>query len=472
MLSRPWPPGSLPAGLLGRRRPGRFRFDFLALLSLLLLGYAVGGKVFAYLGYSQIYIGEAALAAGSLALLVRVRSWLLLRSGVILPLLLLLIWGGCRLAPDLAEHGVIALRDAVIWGYGWFAVLVYVSLVERPSRLAALSDRYAVFVRYGPVFMALMWALSTALNVITVTPYGTPAAVLKGGELTVHAAGMIAFLYLRVRPLNAGWILGPALLCVLGLNTRAGVLSVFAAVAFLLVIRPSGRKVAAVLGTFLILVVVLALVDFRFVMPVTGREISVDSVGQGIESLFSETGSENLDGTKRWRLLWWQKIYGYTIEGDYFWTGKGFGANLADDDGFSLDSFRTLRSPHNSHLTMLARGGVPGFFLWMLAQGLWFAGMLVAHIRCVRSREDGWARLSLFLLTYWIAFVVNASFDVFLEGPMAGIWFWTVFGTGLAVIRLHPRHRLAHAQRQDLYAAPVWARPCAADSPARLRTGA
>ena len=68
----------------------------------------------------------------------------------------------------------------------------------------------------------------------------------------------------------------------------------------------------------------------------------------------------------------------------------------------------------------------------MLAQGLWFAGMLAAHIRRARSRQDGWARLGLFLLTYWIALSVQMRvFHVFLEGPMAGIWFWTVFGAGL-----------------------------------------
>jgi len=27
----------------------------------------------------------------------------------------------------------------------------------------------------------------------------------------------------------------------------------------------------------------------------------------------------------------------------------------------------------------------------------------------------------------------NAFFDVYLEGPQGAIWFWTVFGTGLAV---------------------------------------
>ena len=36
-----------------------------------------------------------------------------------------------------------------------------------------------------------------------------------------------------------------------------------------------------------------------------------------------------------------------------------------------------------------------------------------------------------------IAFMINAAFDVFLEGPMGGIWFWTIYGVGLAAMWLY-----------------------------------
>ena len=42
----------------------------------------------------------------------------------------------------------------------------------------------------------------------------------------------------------------------------------------------------------------------------------------------------------------------------------------SDDDGFQCDSDGLLRNPHNGHLTMLARSGVPGLLLWILARGL------------------------------------------------------------------------------------------------------
>jgi len=46
-----------------------------------------------------------------------------------------------------------------------------------------------------------------------------------------------------------------------------------------------------------------------------------------------------------------------------------------------------------------------------------------------------------FHLVYWTAMMVDTSFDPYLGGPQDGIWFWTLFGLGLVVIRLAPRLR-------------------------------
>jgi hypothetical protein len=42
--------------------------------------------------------------------------------------------------------------------------------------------------------------------------------------------------------------------------------------------------------------------------------------------------------------------------------------------------------------------------------------------------------LFLFLFAYYMAFLINASFDVYLEGPMGGIWFWSIYGTGVGAL--------------------------------------
>ncbi len=52
--------------------------------------------------------------------------------------------------------------------------------------------------------------------------------------------------------------------------------------------------------------------------------------------------------------------------------------------------------------------------------------MLTARHR----RQPLWANMFLVVICYELAILINASFDVALEGPMQGIWFWCLFGFG------------------------------------------
>lgn len=78
--------------------------------------------------------------------------------------------------------------------------------------------------------------------------------------------------------------------------------------------------------------------------------------------------------------------------------------------------------------------------LWLLVQLTWAAGMLAGHLRSRARGEKRWVGIFLFLLAYWAAFLVNATFDVFLEGPMGGVWFWTVYGVGLGAMWIYQRY--------------------------------
>jgi hypothetical protein len=74
------------------------------------------------------------------------------------------------------------------------------------------------------------------------------------------------------------------------------------------------------------------------------------------------------------------------------------------------------------NMTLLARAGVPGPWGTMMMRA-----MLV-----VRTRgQKKWANLFLFVVCYATSILINALFDVTLEGPMQGIWFWCLFGFGI-----------------------------------------
>jgi hypothetical protein len=125
------------------------------------------------------------------------------------------------------------------------------------------------------------------------------------------------------------------------------------------------------------------------------------------------------------------------VKGPYFWGGKGYGINLAEDDGYQVDAENTLRSPHNVHMTYLARSGVMGVALWAIVNLVWAFGIAWGHLTARRRGRMRWASVFLFIGSFWAAFLINASFDVYLEGPMGGIWFWSVFGVGIASLWIY-----------------------------------
>jgi hypothetical protein len=177
--------------------------------------------------------------------------------------------------------------------------------------------------------------------------------------------------------------------------------------------------------------------------PPTGRPATIDQLLQNFLSIFSPSSRGNLEFTRQFRLAWWGKIIDYTVFGPYFWTGKGFGVNLADDDGYQINPDHSLRAPHNSHLTVLARMGVPGFVLWLILQGAFGLGLLRSVLAGRRAGDEPLVAVGAWILVYWVAMMVDTSFDPYLEGPQGGIWFWALFGLGLAVMRLAARQRQA-----------------------------
>jgi predicted membrane channel-forming protein YqfA (hemolysin III family) len=101
-------------------------------------------------------------------------------------------------------------------------------------------------------------------------------------------------------------------------------------------------------------------------------------------------------------------------------------------------------------MTLLARGGVPGLAMWILFLVSWLGAMSGAFLDARRRREQTWAGLFLFIGCYAMACVINATFDVALEGPMQGIWFWCLIGIGigaLMIFRFQNREPLTQGAR-------------------------
>jgi hypothetical protein len=395
--------------------------------------YAFFGKGFAYAGWGPFYVSELLLGLALIALLStrKLGSLILTPLGGILSCFL--VWQVACMLPYLETFGFDALRDSVIWGYSLFGLTVAALIVRLPRSVEISVQRYRRFARLYIFLGPAAWLATLYLRDWLPTWPNTNASIplIKGDEYGVHLAGIFAFSLLSPGKACSWWALVIMFDILLGMSVRSGLLAFLCAAAFVLILRPRIGKMAILATASSILVLTMVVFDMRFTPPGASRELSAEVLSRSLVSLVSDSEHSDFEGTKEWRLKWWRAIGNYTFEGPYFWTGKGYGVNLAESDGFQVGTQEEpLRSPHNSHLTFLARSGVPGLILWMMLQGAWAASILCSYLRARKLKLHDWSGLFGWLLTYWIAFIVAASFDVFLEGPMAGIPFWTVFGLG------------------------------------------
>lgn len=422
----------------------RLAGKYLGLLGLGLGGYAFLGRGFAYLGVPPFYVGELLLSLGLVALLIARGLGRAYRSPLFLPLVAVLLLGVASTVPHLQQYGLTALRDAAIWGYAVFAILV-AAFTLKAGAVARVLKAYGTGLPWFLLWVPIGWTVYRLAPTLIPKVHGAEVPLLnpKGGDIAVHLAAAMAFMVLNLwtsyskAPRSysgrewfwwALWLIG----CLLLFTGRAAILTVLSVVLLILVMRPVSRW-----GRLLFLLVLMSVAfvgtDVRINLG-TARSVSSEDIVLTLRSIFGDTGTSAYDGSRRWRLAWWSDIIDYTVFGDYFWTGKGYGINLADADGYQVLADSALRSPHSSHLTFLARGGVPGALAW-LALNMTFAILLFrAYFRARRLGQDDWAKVNLWLLAYWLAFMVNATFDVFLEGPQGGIWFWSLFGFGIAVL--------------------------------------
>jgi hypothetical protein len=422
---------------LGLSAAGSLQRLFLGSLGVILLGYTLLGRTFAYLGAPPVFVGEVVLGLGLLATLARRQGWRGSPPPVALGIAAYMLWSAVRTVPYLGAYGLVALRDGAMWGYALFAILVYRSVTTK-GIIGRISQWYA---RLFPPWLLVWVPLALFLK------FENPLFWVKPGDLAVHLAGASAFLLSGLyansvsKPsrlhfpeplLYLFWLLG----CLLVLfSNRGGTLAILASVVVVLLLRP-GRAVRKVawIGA-IVLVTTLTSVAFDARMAIGDREASAREIATIFSSIGGSSSSDQLEATRRWRLDWWEKIWGYTVHGPYFWMGKGFGVNLATDDGFQVLDGELLRSPHNGALTVLARSGVPGLAIWLVVQLAFAIGMVRAYLRALRAGSEHPAQLQLWILAYWVAALVNSCFDVYLEGPQGAIWFWSLVGFGMAVQR-------------------------------------
>ena len=427
---------------------------FLVFVGISLFGYTFLDKGFAYFGVSPLFVGELLLLFGVLAAALGGGFTPALRSPISWLVILWAAWGLACTVPYVGVYGLDALRDATIWGYGAFAILV-AGFTLRLHWWTKASDAYADwfwwFAFWSPIAGVIFATMERSIPRVPGT--SIPILFVKAGDYGVQLAGAATFVLVgladsrwRRRPHRVAlewlwWMAWLAGVAITGAASRGALMSVFVAVATVMLLQRRVQLWKPVLVAFVFAFVFVG-ADIKLNAG-QDREVSARQIMENLRSIGgAETNTSNLEGTRAWRLQWWQDIIDYTVHGPYFWTGKGFGINLADDDDYQGTVMGLPnRSPHNIQMTVLARAGVPGLVVWSLLQSTFALSLVVAFFRARRERREWWARVNLWILSFWLAFMVNAAFDVFLEGPQGGVWFWCLIGFGIAALEAQRAER-------------------------------
>jgi hypothetical protein len=431
-------------------RPFRW---FTPLLAVLLGGYMFFGRPFAYLSLpgAPAYIGDMVLAVGVVEA-VRARSAIraaLAASPPLRFLLAFMVVCGLRFLVGFPTYGLDAVRDSAIWYYGIFAFLVAGAAVCDPTFTPRLFNWYR---RILPVFLA--WA-PIAVVLSRLPPLGfVPGTVtaINGfvpGDIALHTAIAIAFLWLGLdravgrspsRPSSQLLVpLGLVGFLAAGTQNRGGFLAGLCVLAVVLCcIRSGGRRRALVSGACSLAVVTLLVLLLDVRIPLKDRELSLQQIGANVSSILDPdsgdaSDSGNLQGNVDWRLQYWDAVKQDALSPSYILNGRGFGPILAFEYGIDApreDGTAPLRSAHNTHLTILARTGLPGAALWVLLWLVWFRHVVRWGVRGVRRGWTASAALSALVLAAVVGYLVNTYFDPALDGPKGAIWIWSLMALG------------------------------------------
>jgi hypothetical protein len=394
---------------------------YLDLYVIIFALYVYFGKGIAY-----AYLAEGLLVLGLLLILLDHRSFQFPANKRALILMVFVAVNCFYIVAGIGHYPAVeVIRDSFILIYIVFVFIVYLF----KDHLVYFRERIFLVYKYYPLVMCSLFLLSFIPELAEFELFkGHPLLFFKYGDVCVHlfVAGILLMNgYVKIkRPFNVINLVMIAYLFMVAASFNRGGMLGFVASFGLVIFFSRNDGLRKQLYGYLKFVPIIILIALPFFLNTDmeenfqGRKAGVEQLKENVVSLFTSDDQGSLSDNKVWRIVWWTKIVEYTFGGQFFFTGKGLGPNLSNDDEIGGSEESDLRSPHSIHMTMLARFGVPFFIAWMY----W------VYLSLIRFRRKDNHPLLLIYLGIFFMFIFNASFDVFLEGPMGALPFWTFVG--------------------------------------------
>jgi hypothetical protein len=318
------------------------------------------------------------------------------------------------------------IRDSFIINYALFVFILFMLRDE----IAYVKERIFAVYKWYPIVACCSFLLFTYFPFFeTFILFGKiPLLLYKFGDMGVQLLISSLLMLNGYVKMSKRWailntVLTIYLFLVIAAYSRSGALSYLVGMGLFFVFMKN-KELKQTLIQYLKFAPLVGLIAISFYVGTKvqdnfqGRKVGLDQLKENALSIVGQNSDGTLSDNKAWRLLWWAKIIDYTFTSENFALGKGLGMSLAQEDEIDKPGEGDLRSPHNFHLNILARFGVPIFLIWCY----W----LFLHFKIFRDSEL--SSENLMYLSIFAAFIVNASFDVYLEGPMGAFPFWTFLG--------------------------------------------
>ena len=382
--------------------------------------------VFLNKGVAYTYFAEALLIIGIVILILSRKQFVLFVDKRVKILFFLLGINFLYILFGIIRYPIFdVVRDSFIFNYAWFIFILF------------LFKEQMDFIWRGLYFIYQWFPIVALINFIlqyyvpffeSIAPFGgIPILLYKNGDMGVHLFISLILYLLDTEKYTKSW--GIFFLVITTLNflilssySRSGMLSFILSLGLFIVfnkeaaLKDRTKKILKFIP-WVLLIVLPIYVNLKVEENFQGRAVGIEQIVNNFGSILGASTDATSENNVVWRLVWWAKIINYSFTPSNMFIGKGLGINLAiSDDIITTDD--SLRSPHNFHLNIMARYGVIVFIVWIYWLNLLFKPLF-------KRKLTGKA---LAITCILFAFILNASFDVFLEGPMGAFPFWTWVG--------------------------------------------
>jgi hypothetical protein len=382
--------------------------------------------VFLNKGVAYTYLVEALWLFGILLLLMDRKKVELIWNKTTKLILFFIAIGFIYIIRGFSKYDTIDLiRDSFIFQYGWFVFILFLF----KDKTAQIWETLFFIYKWFPFVALLNFILQYFVPFFeTVTPFGgIPILLYKNGDMGVQLLISTLLLLFSFEKYSFKWRVVLSLVIaldflILASYSRSGIVAFLASLVCFIYFNKdiqlqSRVRLLIKYLPIILLIVTPIYINIKVTENFQGRSVGFEQIKNNFSSIIGGTTDATSEDNVVWRLVWWAKIIDYSFTAPNFFIGKGLGMSLAtEDDIITLDD--SLRSPHNFHLNIMARFGVLLFMIWTY--------FLIQILKPLFKKHLTGKRLLIGCVLF--AFLLNASFDVFLEGPMGAFPFWTWLG--------------------------------------------